>query len=114
MSFEHLNKAQIDELALMLGQEFPEFINTFIVSSEGLINSLKQQLKGGDCAGFVISIHSLKGSCRNIGAERLSNYCLIVETSAKEDSISVINPDLPEICQEFEILRASLEQLARN
>jgi HPt (histidine-containing phosphotransfer) domain-containing protein len=113
MNLEHLNKTQINELALMLDDEFPEFIRTFILHSEELILSLKQQLNTNDNNGFIISIHSLKGSCRNIGAELLADYCLQIETQARNENIASVHPELMSICAEFNNLKVTLLKLAR-
>jgi HPt (histidine-containing phosphotransfer) domain-containing protein len=113
MNLEHLNHSQINELALMLSDEFPEFVRTFISHSEELILSLKQQLITNDNEGFIISIHSLKGSCRNIGAELLADYCLQIEVDARNDKFSSIDPELLSIYAEFNNLKATLLKLAR-
>ena len=113
MNVEHLNKPQINELALMLGDEFPEFVRTFISHSEELIDSLKKNLVTSDHDAFIISIHSLKGSCRNIGAELLANDCLQIETVARSDNFSSIDSELTDICSEFYNLKATLLKLAR-
>jgi len=113
MNFEHLNETQINELALMLGDEFPEFVRTFISHSGELISSLKKQLYTNDNDAFVINIHSLKGSCRNIGAEQLANNCLQIEVVARNDTIAVIDPELMSICEEFNTLKVTLLKLAR-
>jgi len=113
MNSEHLNKTQIDELALMLSDEFSEFVRIFISHSEELISSLKKQLTTNDNEAFIISIHSLKGSCRNIGAELLANHCLQIEIEARNDKIASIDPELTNICAEFKKLKATLIKLAR-
>ena len=113
MNLEHLNEAQINELALMLNDEFPEFVKTFISHSDELISSLKQQLNTNDNDAFIISVHSLKGSCRNVGAERLANHCLQVEDAARKDKFDSIDPELMSICVEFNNLKATLLKLAR-
>ena len=113
MNLEHLNEVQINELALMLGDEFPEFVRTFISHSEELILSLKKQLNTNDNNAFVISIHSLKGSCRNVGAELLANNCLQIEIAARNDTIAAIDPELMSICEEFNALKETLLKLAR-
>ena len=113
MNLEHLNKPQINELALMLGDEFPEFVRTFISHSEELIDSLKQNLISSDHEAFVISIHSLKGSCRNIGAELLANHCLLIEADARNEIFNSIDPELADLYSEFNNLKATLLKLAR-
>lgn len=114
MNSEHLNSVQIDELKLMLSEEFPEFVSTFISHSQDLILGMKQQLQTDDHEGFIISIHSLKGSCRNIGAELLADHCLQVETNARKQNFISIDPELAAICAEFTNLKATLLILARN
>lgn len=113
MNLEHLNETQINELALMLDDEFPEFVRTFISHSEELISSLKKQINTHDNDAFVISIHSLKGSCKNVGAELLANNCLQIEMVARKDTIAALDPELISICEEFNTLKATLLKLAR-
>ena len=113
MTLNHLNKVQNDELSLMLGEEFPEFVRTFIEYSEELIKSLKNNLSLKDKDAFIIDIHSLKGSSRNVGAEILANNCLQVENFAREGLFDQIDPGLIEICSEFERIKNTLLKLAR-
>ena len=110
---KHLDVERIDELALMLDDEFSTFINTFLMHSEDLITSLKQQIANSDLAEFTISIHSLKGSCRNIGAEQLADYCLQIELLARKDERVTIEGKFLTFDQEFERLRSTLLKLAR-
>ena len=113
MNLAHLNEIQISELALMLDEEFPEFVRTFISHSENLILILKQQLKARDTDGFITSIHSLKGSCRNVGAEQLADYCLQMETVARNASITSVDTDFISFDKEFEQLKSTLIKVAR-
>ena len=113
MTFKQLETAQIEELQLMLEDEFPEFVRTFISHSDNLISLMKEQLSVQDNDAFIIGIHSLKGSCRNIGAELLANSCLEVELLARKESILSVDPELSTICQEFTELKETLSKLAR-
>jgi len=104
----HLNYDVLNDLAEVLEEDFPKIIESFITSSSNILEAIPISLINDDLNSFTIKIHSLKGSCRNIGAECLADLCMIDEQSVKDNRIDQIDPSLEEIRNEFEIVKKGL------
>jgi len=104
----HINYEALNDLADVLEEDFPVIIDSFIASSSNILDSIPPSLLIDDLNSFVIKIHSLKGSCRNIGAEYLAELCMIDEVHAKKEQVDKVDPLLKEIRKEFEIVKKAL------
>ena len=91
-----------------LGEDFSAIIDSFIESSSNILDAIPPSLLNDDIDSFVIKIHSLKGSCRNIGAESLAELFMQYESNAKHGDIDKIDPSLTDIKHEFELVKTSL------
>jgi len=105
---KHLNYDVLNDLAEVLEEDFPKIIESFITSSANILEAIPISLIDDDLNSFAIKVHSLKGSCRNIGAECLADLCMIDEQSVKDKRIDQIDPSLKEIRKEFEIVKKDL------
>jgi len=104
----HLNYDVLNDLADVLEEDFPTIIESFITSSSKILDSIPPSLINDDPNSFTIRIHSLKGSCRNIGAEHLAELCKIDEAHVKDKKIEKIDPSLRETRKEFESVKKAL------
>jgi len=104
----HLNYDTLNDLADVLEDDFPAIIESFITSSSKILDSIPPSLINDDLNSFAIKVHSLKGSCRNIGAEYLADLCMVDEAHVKEKQIDKIDPSLKETRKEFEIVKKAL------
>jgi two-component system, sensor histidine kinase and response regulator len=89
------------------------FIGMFIRdTAEGLtrIRSLATQL---DSAAIEREAHSLKGSCANLGVDRLAALCHQLESVAEAGSLGSVNEFLAGLDSEFERLKPLLGSLKR-
>jgi len=77
------------------------------------LQQLREALAAKDPAALKRSAHALKGSSRNLGAERLAALCAQLEACAKERAFEPAAVLLPQIEAEFGALKPLLEsQLA--
>jgi len=105
----HLNDAVLNDLASVLEEDFPGILESFINSSAKILASIPESLIKEDPEEFIMKIHSIKGSCRNMGAEHLAELCKHTEALAKSSQINEIDPTLTEIKLEFEVVKKALQ-----
>ncbi|MCR9261271.1 MAG: Hpt domain-containing protein [Pseudomonadaceae bacterium] len=79
---EVLNEELLNELKLIMEDEFSDLMQTFLVESEKQFLSAQSAWDGGDFPKLRLSAHSLKGSCANVGAEQLQQTCALLENQA--------------------------------
>jgi len=108
MISKHIDYDFLSEIAETVEDEFQGIIKTFIEFSGKILESLPAKASESNIDPLVLSIHSLKGSCRNIGAEKLAELCMDVEALAKKESWSEIDFVVGKINAEFELVKASL------
>ncbi len=99
---EILNEDLLEELKMIMEDDFSDLMHTFLVESERQYNQAKSAWEADDFSSLRLSVHTLKGSCANVGAETLHQTCARLEDLAKAGS----RDEVPEL-----LARAS-EQLA--
>lgn len=87
MHENELDHASLRNLKDLLGDKFPELVETFLRDSNGRLSSIRNSLKNRDARKAAHDIHALKGSCRNIGANPLAELCEILERQTIADLI---------------------------
>ena len=86
MASDPIDFTTLDALSEMLGERFSELIATFVSDSANQLAVLRQSLTGGEMESAMRAAHSLKGSCRNMGAGPLSQLCETLENQIKDGS----------------------------
>lgn len=82
MSDEHLDHTVLVSLQEIMEDDFSLLLETFITDSIERLAQL-QKAFAQDSADDVRRVsHSLKGSAGNVGAFRLAELCLVVETAS--------------------------------
>ena len=104
MAITHINDAYLDDLANVLEEEFPAIIESFINSSSKILDSISASLLSQDIESFTLKIHSLKGSCRNVGAEHLADLCMKAEAFSKNGSFVDANAGTGQVFPGFDII----------
>ncbi|PID43301.1 MAG: histidine kinase [Gammaproteobacteria bacterium] len=80
---EHIDLNAIAELKEVMEEEFGILIETYLQDSVERLRQLKSALEANDPVEFSRAAHSFKGSCTNIGAPVLAEYCLHAEKMGK-------------------------------
>jgi len=80
---EDVDAATLLTLKELLGEKFSELIHTYMSDSVERYNAAKEAF-----AVYVNrEIHGLKGSSRNIGANKLADICQDLESQAKDGAV---------------------------
>ncbi len=101
-----LDQEIMAELQLIMEDDLPKLIHSFLQNSQKLIRELADCVARDDREGFVMRIHSLKGSCRNIGACRMGDLCQSIEHKARAGDLDAVPADL-------ETLNAELSEVGQ-
>ena len=84
------------------------FIGMFVRDTAERLNRLHGLAAQQDVTAVEREAHNLKGSCANLGAERMAAFCHQLETEAEAGSLGSANEFLEQLDSEFERLKPLL------
>ncbi len=87
-----------------------ELLEQFVAISPGLITEADAALAAGDAAALRTAAHTLKGSGRTIGAERLGEACATLEACAAAGDLTGARPALEAVREEWPPLEAVMRE----
>ena len=93
------------QMDLLLLESFNRDTRKAVAMLEELLQ--KNKFENEELRGFIIAIHGIKSSLRNIGESELSNLASKLEQAGREQNISLITDSIPEFMKK---LRALLEK----
>ncbi|ROQ19949.1 MULTISPECIES: Hpt domain-containing protein [Marinimicrobium] len=108
----HLNREVLTTLQEVMDDQFPVLINTFLTDSEERIRQLQRALAAQDSDTVWRQAHSFKGSCNNLGAERLADLCQEMESRGRASDIDGLEQQLVSVQEEFAKLKVTLNSFA--
>ncbi len=108
----HLNREVLTTLQDVMDDQFPVLINTFLSDSEERIRLLQRALAAQDSDTVWRQAHSFKGSCNNLGAERLAELCQGMEDRGRADELDGLEQALVSVQEEFAKLKVTLNSFA--
>jgi HPt (histidine-containing phosphotransfer) domain-containing protein len=73
-------------------------------SSSNLSTGLETYYNDADWSNYEVIVHSIKGACRNIGAEELADKAYKLELAAKEKNIEFIKMNNDRFLEEYKEL----------
>lgn len=127
MNFDHQNpKSQIavvnfDRLEALRqldpagGVEFlKRLISIFLTSAPKFVMQIETAIQTDDRVGLAQSAHSLRSSAANVGAEKLSDICRLLEESENHLPRRDIVELLSKLQLEFRLLVIALQDLQQN
>jgi CheY-like chemotaxis protein/HPt (histidine-containing phosphotransfer) domain-containing protein len=96
------NDAPVDESILkkMFNNEpgiFKEILHDFINPSMQIITEMENGWKERSAKDIRFAAHKLKSAASSIGARKLAELCLSLETAGKEENWKVIDEGMPEL-----------------
>ncbi|WP_119394995.1 Hpt domain-containing protein [Salinibius halmophilus] len=105
----HLDQALLDELKLVLEDEFVDLISAFIDDSNERMKLIRQQFEQQDWTQLSRTAHSFKGSAGNIGAQVLADMCMALEDNARDGNCSLqmieqVDQEQASVCQQLKII----------
>jgi len=77
-----LNAEMLEELRSIMEGEFPSLLEIFLVESQKQFTEVTSAWNVQDMALLRRAAHTLKGSCANLGAEKVQLSCQTLETLA--------------------------------
>ncbi|XOV81524.1 MAG: Hpt domain-containing protein [bacterium] len=111
MMNEILNEDLLRELKVIMEDEFSDLMKTFLLESQRQFHSAQAAWETGDFAQLRLSVHSLKGSCANVGAEQLQKTCARLEQQAKQASTDGVPELLAQVLRQLEDVHGQIEKL---
>lgn len=105
---DHLDTAVLDELKEVMGEEYPQLLQTFIVDTANRIQHLDEAISSAQGDAIRRSAHSLKGSASNMGATQLCQYCRQLEQAGQQQEIEQSQRLLAAIRSEYQLLEQIL------
>ena len=106
---EVINPAVIDELKDLLAEGFGVLVDRFIVDGQSRINKIEQALVIHDTEVVFAEAHGLKGSCRNVGAEQMANYCGQLEAMGQAQNLAGSEPIFSAVVTNFAAVSQRLQ-----
>ena len=76
---------------------FKEILNDFIDPSRLIIDEMDNGWKERSAKNIRFAAHKLKSAASSIGAGKLAELCLSLETAGKEENWDIIDEGIPEL-----------------
>ncbi|MCH8530533.1 MAG: Hpt domain-containing protein [Saccharospirillum sp.] len=105
----HLDTQVLRELQQLLGDDFPDLVETFLKDSTQRIGELELTIESTVAEDVRYAAHSFKGSSLNLGAVRLSELCRQLEEMALHGRLYRSSECLEQIKVEFDLVAAELQ-----
>ncbi|MCW3059754.1 MAG: domain S-box [Capsulimonas sp.] len=86
-----------------------EVLEMFLEATPDLLDRLRAAVTAGDAKNISFHAHTLKGSCRTLGAEALAEVCHRLELSGKNQELADAAGDFAKAVHEFDRLRAAID-----
>jgi histidine phosphotransfer protein HptB len=84
-----------------VGEMIPHIISIFLESATQDLERMRRAVLASDAQGLAVAAHSLKGSCSILGASRLRELCLKVESDGPSEPLGTTSTILKTLEQEF-------------
>jgi HPt (histidine-containing phosphotransfer) domain-containing protein len=86
-----------------------DLIELFFRETAVRLADLSRQVAARDTAAVQRTAHTLKGSCGNLGASGMQEWCRQLESAARDSKWEVIGPLATRVDEEFSRVRPALE-----
>ena len=106
-----LNQELLEELRMVMEEEFPSLMATFLSESARQFEEARDAWAASDLELLRRSAHTLKGSCGNVGAQALQDTCATLEASAKAGDTSVIDELMDTVAAQLQDVRGAVQAL---
>lgn len=108
---QHLDRAALQELRGVMGDDFVLLIQTFFKDSAMRIAAIRQAAGGGDAEALRRAAHSFKGSSGNMGAPRLSELCRALEELGRDGTTVGSDVLIDDLAAEYAAVERDLNAL---
>lgn len=86
-----------------------DYIDLFLHDTESRLSEMSQAFVSGDTETVRRQGHALKGSCLELGADRMARFCEDLSVAAKHDNLDEVGAIIGRLDQEFARLRPFYE-----
>ena len=84
-------------------------VELYLSSTPTLLQTMREAESGGDAEKLKAAAHSFKSSSANLGALRLADVCLELETLGRAGSTEGALPLLMQVEEEYRMVREALQ-----
>ena len=105
-----VDRSIIDEMAEIMGDEFPDLVRTYLDSAPDLIRQLESAAQQDGVDALVGPSHSLKASSNDLGATQLAEVAQAIEHAARSGDVSA-RDHIPKLQGRFDVARAELQEI---
>ena len=103
---DSVNVAMLDELKMLMEEDFPLLLETYIQDSDLRIESLESAISSGNSTEVRELAHSFKGSSANLGAQPIADICFKLEAMGREGNLDEADSVYSELKEEYVKVRA--------
>ncbi|MES9881419.1 MAG: ATP-binding protein, partial [Sedimenticola sp.] len=104
-----INQEILGELYEVMEDDFTELLETFLITSPGLIHEIETGIQEDDLQQAMRAAHSLKSGSANLGAIALSELAKRVEYAAREGDQQAVSSSYKEIMDAFDVACRELQ-----
>lgn len=87
---------------------FENIISIFYTQAEGYLVRLEATATSRDAEKLAFNAHSLKGVCRNLGANAMAQQCELIEDAANTGKFEKITAILPRLNELYQLTKSQL------
>jgi CheY-like chemotaxis protein/HPt (histidine-containing phosphotransfer) domain-containing protein len=84
----HVDREQFDEMRVLIGTGFAEFVNQFHVTVRDSLTAMRAASEAQDAAALKSAAHRLKGSAGTLGIKSVAQQCADLESLARSGNIA--------------------------
>ena len=110
-ALQHIDEDMLTELRDVMEEDFPLLIETFLRDSVQRLATIQDAFQNAQTQEFSRACHTLKGSCINLGLDRLADLCRQGELMGGGVDLSRGKALLQAIDTEYRIVRDLLTPL---
>jgi HPt (histidine-containing phosphotransfer) domain-containing protein len=107
----HLDGDILDELRVIMGDDFAGLLHTFIQDSTQRVAAVESEFAARNATGLRAAAHSFKGSSSNLGARRLAYLCRQIEDLALAGDLDACTAPVGELATEFAAVKREVDAL---
>ena len=108
---DHLNQEALLELKMIMGEEFPQLLDTFRRDSVQRIAAIREAVVAADADAIRRTAHSFKGSAGNMGATELNELCRQLEELGSNGETAGSDTLLEAIVSEYQEVDRALDAI---
>jgi HPt (histidine-containing phosphotransfer) domain-containing protein len=107
----HLDADILDELQVIMGDDFAGLLNTFVQDSIQRVEAVEREFAARNAVALRAAAHSFKGSSSNLGANQLAQLCRQIEDLALAGNLDACAAPVGALGAEFAAVKQEVDAL---